>query len=111
MATESVAATTTQPEAVTVNVVDARKPVTTRTSFKRIPVIKDHLFEVRPGLDIYFAISEANCLAESIDALATDAVDGGMSAEAAYLVAFAADAIGGLLDSIEGAHMLGKVQS
>jgi hypothetical protein len=111
MASESVAASATQPESVTVNVVNARKLRNVLSTFGRIPVIENDLFEVRGGIDIDFAVSKANCLAQSIESLAKDPVQGEMSAEVAYLVAFAADTIGALLNSIEGAHMHGKVKS
>lgn len=101
----------TQPESVTVNVVDARNPRTGRSKFGLNRAVDDYLFEVRAGLDADIALREANCLAESIEALATEAVQGGMSAEVAYMVAFAADTIKALLSSIEGAHLCNEVQS
>lgn len=84
--------------------------VTTITTFGNIPVIDSDLFEVRAGIDADWAASMASCLADSIEHIATMAVDGGMSAEVAYLVAFAADAIKALTQSVEGAYARNRVQ-
>jgi hypothetical protein len=78
--------------------------LTSRAAFGNIPVIKDDLFEVRAGIDADLATSKAACLAESIEQLATDAVQSSMDPEVAYLVAFAADAIVALMQSVEGAY-------
>lgn len=85
--------------------------LTGRAAFGNIPVIKNDLFEVRAGINVDFATSTAACLAESIEQIASDAVQGGMSAEVAYLVAFTADAIGALMASVEGAYPCKAVQS
>jgi len=78
--------------------------LTIRVAFGNIPVIDNDLFEVRPGIDADKATSLASCLADSIEHLATIAVDGGMSSETAYLVAFTADVIGALTTSVDGAY-------
>ena len=101
----------TFPKSITVNMVDASVPRISRSPFGSIPVIKNHLFWVHAGVEVDFAIRTANALAESIEALANEAVQGEMSAEVAYLVAFAADAIQALLSSVEGAHLHREVRS
>jgi hypothetical protein len=78
--------------------------LTSRVTFGNIPVIDNDLFEVRAGIDADQAISTAGCLAETIEYIATCAVQDGMSAEVAYLVAFAADAIQALSNSVNGAY-------
>lgn len=77
--------------------------LTIRATFGNIPVIDNDLFEVRAGIDVNQATSLAACLADSIEHIASDAVDGGMSAEVAYLVAFTADVIRALSNSAYGA--------
>jgi len=78
--------------------------LTILTTFGNIPVINNNLFEVRAGIDAGQATSAAACLAESIEHIATQAVEDGMSPQIAYLVAFAADVIGALTRSVEGAY-------
>lgn len=75
--------------------------LTSRVVFGNIPTIANDLFEVRAGIDADWAVTTAACLADSIEYLATDAVQGGMSSEVAYLVAFAADAVRALANSVE----------
>lgn len=78
--------------------------LTIRAAFGNIPVIDNDLFEVRAGIDAGQATSKAACLAESIEDIATQAVQDGMTPEVAYLVAFAADAIVALMNSVDGAY-------
>ncbi|THD03727.1 hypothetical protein [Rhodanobacter lindaniclasticus] len=77
--------------------------LTIRSTFGIVPCIDNYLFEVRAGIDANLATSKAACLAESIEDIATQAVQDGMTPEVAYLVAFAADAIGALMTSVDGA--------
>lgn len=85
--------------------------LTIRATFGNIPVIDDDLFEVRAGIDVDMATSKAACLAESIEHIASDAVQDGMTPEVAYLVAFAADVIGALMTSVDGAYPRKAAQS
>lgn len=85
--------------------------LTIRATFGNIPVIDNDLFEVRAGIEADQATSTAACLAESIEHIATQAVEDGMSSEIAYLVAFAADVVGALTRSVEGAYPRKSVQS
>jgi hypothetical protein len=62
---------------------------TTAVPFDHIPVIDDHLLEVRAGLDVDWVLREAACLDESVQSLLQDAVDGGMDSRTAYLCRFA----------------------
>lgn len=78
--------------------------LTQRSSFDIISGINDHLFEVRAGIEVDYALSRAACLAESIAAIASNAVQGEMDSSTAYLVEFAADAIQGLVNSVMGSH-------
>jgi len=87
------------------------KGLTIRATFGNIPVIDNDLFEVRAGIDVDQATSTASCLAGSIEHIATQAVEDGMSSELAYLVAFAADAIGALMTSVDGAYPRKAAQS
>lgn len=61
--------------------------------FGLVPVQDNHLFDVRGGMDCSFAVSEAQCLEESVRKLLTEAVAyGGMGAETSFLCRFALDA-------------------
>lgn len=85
--------------------------LTIRATFGNIPVIDNDLFEVRAGIDADQATSLAACLAESIEHIASDAVQDGMTPEVAYLVAFAADVIRALSISVDGAYPRKAAQS
>lgn len=87
--------------------------LTTRARFGHISCIDDHLFDVRPGIDVDEATSKAACLAESIATVAADGVGNahGMDASTSYLVMFAAEAIQGLMNSVDGAYAGEKVRS
>ena len=86
--------------------------LTQRSSFDLISIIDDHLFEVRPGIDVDIALSRAACLAESIAAIACNAVQSEMDSSTAFLVEFAAEAIQGLVNSVTyGAATRKTVQS
>lgn len=85
--------------------------LTIRTTFGNIPVIDNDLFEVRAGIDANQATSLAACLADSIEHIAGQAVEDGMSSELAYLVAFTADVIRALSNSVHGAYQRKAVQS
>ncbi|KZC20044.1 MULTISPECIES: hypothetical protein [Rhodanobacter] len=85
--------------------------LTIRATFGNIPVIDNDLFEVRAGIDVDQATSLAACLAESIGHIADQAVEDGMSSEIAYLVAFTADVIRALSNSVHGAYPRKAAQS
>lgn len=86
--------------------------LTIRATFGNIPVIDNDLFEVRAGIDTDFATSEAACLADAIKHITGDAVEnGGMIPQVAYLVAFTADVIRALSNSVDGSHKRKAVQS
>lgn len=87
--------------------------LTTSARFDRIHYIDDHLFEVRSGIPINQATSKAACLAEAMATIAAESVGNGagMDASVAYLVQFAAEAIQGLMHSVDGAYAGKAVQS
>lgn len=85
--------------------------LTIRAPFGNIAAIDNDLFEVRAGIDAEQATTKAACLASSIERIASDAVQDCMSSEVAYLVAFAAEAIQGLMHSVEGVYPCKAVQS
>ncbi|EIL98227.1 hypothetical protein AB7849_11540 [Rhodanobacter sp. 115] len=78
--------------------------LTISATFGHVPCIENYLFEVRAGVAVDQATSTAACLAEAIQRIACNSVDGGMDGEVAYLVAFAADAISALASSADGAY-------
>jgi hypothetical protein len=86
--------------------------LTIRTTFGNIPAIDNDLFEVRAGVDANHATSEAACLADAIEHIAGDAVENdGMTPQVAYLVAFTADVIRALSNSVDGAYPRKAAQS
>lgn len=86
--------------------------LTIRATFGNIPVIDDDLFEVRAGIDVNHATSAAACLADAIEHIAGDAVENdGMTPQVAYLVAFTADVIRALSNSVDGAYLRKAAQS
>ncbi len=86
--------------------------LTIRTTFGNIPVIDDDLFEVRAGIDVNQATSLAACLADAIEHIAGDAVENdGMTPQVAHLVAFTADVIRALSNSVDGAYLRKAAQS
>lgn len=64
------------------------------------PVHPDGLIEVRGGQSAEYALGEAVCLADSIKELAKGGVDGGLDSEACYLIAFVADAMSAMVESV-----------
>lgn len=85
--------------------------LTIRATFGNIPAIDNDLFEVRAGIDANHATSTAACLADAIEHIASDAVEDGMTPQVAYLVAFTADVIRALSNSVDGSHKRQAVQS
>lgn len=71
----------------------ATKSVTTATPFDHIPVAQDHLFEVRGGLDVSFALSHAEVLSSVVQSLLMDAVsdDEPVVGDMAYVCEFLMD--------------------
>jgi hypothetical protein len=84
--------------------------LTRSASFDYISSIDAPLFEVRADIDVNYALSRAACLAESIAAIACNAVQSEMDSSTAYLVEFAAEAIKGLVNSVMGADARKAVQ-
>lgn len=70
------------------------------TTFRCCPVYPDGLLEVRSGQSADYALGEAVCLADSIKSLAQGGVDGGLDSEICHLVAFTAEALGALVESV-----------
>jgi hypothetical protein len=85
--------------------------LTIRATFGNIPVIDNDLFEVRAGIDANQATSLAACLADSIEHIAGQAVEDGMTPQVAHLVAFTADVIRALSNSVDGAYLRKAAQS
>lgn len=77
------------------------KLLTEHSPFERISIIDTDLLAVQEGIPAEFAVTKAVCLAESIEHLATLGVQDRIEPEVAYLMAFAASAIRGLLNSVE----------
>ena len=61
---------------------------------------KFDLFEVRAGMPAHDALSQASCLADSLKKLA-NAQASGMNSEATYFVAFVAEVIHALIESVQ----------
>ena len=75
---------------------------TQATTFNDCPVHPDGLFEVRGDQSAQYALSVAMCLAGSIKCLAQEGVDHGLDSEICYLVAFTAEAMEALVQSVQG---------
>lgn len=85
---------------------------TDAATFRACPKFPDGLLEVRGGQPAEYALTEALCLADSINNLAQGGVDGGLDSETCHLIAFTAETICALVGSaqiaVERAETLGE---
>lgn len=78
------------------------KAVTKEATFYEVPIANDYLFAVRAGIPAEVAATTVHCLADAIGEIASEAMysNGGMDANTAYLVRFAASTISALTGSL-----------
>jgi hypothetical protein len=74
--------------------------LTKAQTFGELSGIENNLFEVRGGIPSYYAVNEALCLAQSIESLSREVQDE-PSVPKSWMISFAANAIKGLLQSVE----------